>query len=150
MRDKGMKILSIRTEKRKIGDIGERAAAKYLKKKGFRTVERNYVAFNHEIDIIAESRELIIFVEVKTVTVGKEDARKPRPASAVNAEKQRSIISAAKCYLASVGFKKPCRMDVVEVYLKEGSRRVERIEHLEYAFNANTALSDSRKNRFKG
>ena len=107
MKSNGMKILSIGTERRRIGNIGERAAARYLRKKGFRTVERNYVAFDHEIDIIAESRELIIFVEVKTVTVGKEDPRKPRPASAVNAEKQRSIISAAKCYLASVAIKSP-------------------------------------------
>ena len=136
-----MKILSIKTRRRLIGNIGERAAARFLKKKGFRRIIKNYVAKGHEIDIIAESRELIAFVEVKTVTVGKEDPRRPRPGSLVTPEKQRSIIGAAKYYLATRDEPKPARMDVIEVFLTDGKHpRVNSINHLEYAFNFNSAF----------
>lgn len=123
-----------------LGRFGERAAARYLKKNGYKILERNYVAASHEVDIIAKSREYLIFVEVKTRTVGKEDPREPRPSSAVTPEKQRSIIAAAKCYGKFIsGIKR--RLDIIEVYAEEcGKKRtVREIKHLEGAFNVNTA-----------
>ena len=54
----------MKTEKRKRGDIGEKAAAKHLKKQRYRILERNYVCGHHEIDLIAENREFLVFVEV--------------------------------------------------------------------------------------
>ena len=67
-----MKILEILTEKRQIGTIGEDAAAKHLKKNKYRILRKNYVALDYEIDIIAENKDFLVFVEVKTRTVGKE------------------------------------------------------------------------------
>ena len=136
-----MQILKIKTERRMIGDFGEKYAAKLLRKKGYRIVKRGYVAAGHEIDIVAQNRESVIFVEVKTRTVGKEDPRSPRPASAVTPDKQRGIITAAKYYMAGCGRGKSVRLDVIEVYLnREGKRpKVERAVHMEGAFNYNTA-----------
>ena len=45
-----MNILKIVTERRKIGNVGERAAAKYLRRHGYKILERNYVFENAEID----------------------------------------------------------------------------------------------------
>ncbi|MBR2465548.1 MAG: YraN family protein [Clostridia bacterium] len=136
-----MNILKILTPKRSLGNFGERAACKYLKKNGYKILERNYVAFNKEIDVIAARDGVTAFIEVKTRTDGVENPNEQRPASAVTPEKQRGIITAAKCYL---GFNRPdtrARLDVIEVLVKNGGkrRRVVEIKHLKGAFNLNTA-----------
>ena len=58
------------SEKRKIGDIGEDLACKFLKKEGFKIVERNYWKKWGEIDIVAKNKKTknLHFVEVKTVS----------------------------------------------------------------------------------
>ena len=49
-----------------IGHLGEDATCEYLKKNGYKIVERNWRLGNIEIDVIAEDRRNIVFVEVKT------------------------------------------------------------------------------------
>ena len=56
-----------RTEKRKLGDIGENIACDFLKRRGFEIIERNYLRKWGEIDIVARKRNVIRFVEVKSV-----------------------------------------------------------------------------------
>lgn len=133
-----MNILKVLTERRKIGNVGERAAASYLRKRGYKILKKNYAPLDHEIDIIAENREFTVFVEVKTRTVGTEDAKEPRPASAVTPKKQRGIIAAAKYFLGTHRTDRKVRLDIVEVYLDE-RKKVQKILHLEGAFNLNTA-----------
>ena len=133
-----MKILKILTEKREIGNIGERAAAKLLKKSGYKILERNYVALGYEIDIIACDREHTVFCEVKTRTLGKENPIEPRPASSVTPEKQRKIISVAKYYNANKNQGRKMRFDVIEVFLDE-KKNIKKQNHLIGAFNLNTA-----------
>jgi putative endonuclease len=50
----------------KLGRYGENLATQYLVKKGFVIVTNNYRCFAGEIDIIAEKKDLLIVVEVKT------------------------------------------------------------------------------------
>ena len=114
-----MKILELLTEKRKIGNKGEKAAEKLLKKSGYKILERNYVAEGHEIDIIACDREHTVFCEVKTRTLGRENPCEPRPASAVTPEKQRKIISTAKYYNSIKNCGRKMRFDVIEIFLDE-------------------------------
>lgn len=129
-----MEILKIKTKNRRIGDIGEDAAAKLLKREKFKIIERNYVAVNHEVDIIAENREMQIFVEVKCRVV--KDEGDVRPAEAVDKDKMRAIIKAASYYTAFNPSEKKKRFDVVEVYLKEarGKLSVLKTNHIEGAF----------------
>ncbi len=133
-----MNILKILTEKRKTGNVGENEAVKLLKKKRYKILKRNYTALDGEIDIIAENKDTIAFVEVKTRTVGHESAIEPRPSSSVTPEKQRKIIRVAKYYLGSMPQKKHVSLDVIEVYLNE-NKKVDKILHIENAFNINSA-----------
>ena len=136
-----MNILKVLTERRLTGNFGEGEAAKMLKKKGYKILAKNRVEGDGEIDIIAADSEFIAFVEVKTRKYGVDNPAEPRAASSVTPEKQRRIIKAAKAYLAYNPTNKKIRFDVVEVYYdKNGAeRRVQKIDHLEGAFNMNTA-----------
>ena len=132
-----MNILKVLTEKRRIGDLGEDAAARLLKKKGYKILARNLVVGDAEIDIIACDREFTVFIEVKTRKYSEERVGESRPASAVTAEKQRRIIKAARGYLAYNPSPRRVRFDVIEVYYEErdGKLRVHSTEHLEGTFN---------------
>lgn len=57
-----------KTEKQKIGRLGEDIAQKYLENKGFSVIGQNYLKKCGEIDIIAQKRGIIHFIEVKTVS----------------------------------------------------------------------------------
>ena len=133
-----MKILEILTERRKTGNIGERAAAKYLKRHGYKILKTNYVAVGYEIDIIAENKTTLAFVEVKSRKESSVGALEPRPASSVTPEKQRKIITAAKFYIGARTLNKHVSLDVIEVYLTD-KNKIKEIKHLESAFNKNTA-----------
>jgi putative endonuclease len=57
-----------RTKKRKIGDIGENIACRFLMKRGFEIIEQNYNKKWGEIDIISKKGEKLHFIEVKSVS----------------------------------------------------------------------------------
>ena len=136
-----MNILKVLTERRLTGNFGESEAAKLLKKKGYKILAKNHVEGDGEIDIIVEDSEFLVFIEVKTRKYGVENASEPRAASSVTPDKQRHIIKAAKSYLAYNKTDKKIRFDVIEVYYdtENTKRRVREINHLESAFNLNTA-----------
>lgn len=107
----------MKTKNRALGDLGEEAAAKYLKKNRYKILERNFTYGKDEIDIIAENREFLIFVEVKTRTYSESNlARFGRACEAVDHRKRQCLFAAARGYLASYKKEKKIRMDVVEVY----------------------------------
>ena len=126
----------MKTEKRLLGDIGEDAAASYLKKNHYRIRERNFVSGKNEIDIIAENREYIVFVEVKTRTYREKNIERfGSPRLAVDARKRRCVIAAASHYFSALKQKKRIRFDVIEVYLTdEATPKVQDIHHIPDAF----------------
>jgi putative endonuclease len=56
------------SKKQKTRELGENIACIYLKKQGFKIIERNYGQKWGEIDIIAIKEDRIYFIEVKSVT----------------------------------------------------------------------------------
>lgn len=117
-----------------IGRYGENAAAEFLKSKNYKILEQNYHASHNEIDIIAENKKYIVFVEVKTRTVVPNSRFEyETPASAVTYRKQRRILAAAQTYLNVHPSKKTPRLDVIEVYLSQSGEVLE-INHMEDAF----------------
>ena len=140
-----MNILKVKTEKRKLGTIGERAAAWHLFFHGYFIKARNYTGGKGfdlpEIDIIAQKGNTVAYIEVKTRTLGAENPNEPRPASAVTPEKQRKIIQTAAFHKAWNAKGKRMRFDIIEVYVenKNGKVKVKKIKHLEGAFTKDTA-----------
>jgi putative endonuclease len=141
-----MNILKIRTKNRLTADIGEDAAAKHLKKNGYKVVKRNYVANDAEIDVIATRDDILAFVEVKTRNIKWLGSKFDRPAAAVTPEKQKKIIKAASRFIGYKykNFKK--RFDVIEVYTDsvDGKDIIKEIRHLENTFDVNSAYRNGK------
>jgi len=114
-------------ESHNLGKKGEDLAADHLKEAGFKILTRNWKWGKHEIDIIAEKKDLIVFVEVKT---RNDDFQMP-PVTAVTNEKQKSIIYAADGYLQKFNINKESRFDVM-IIIKSGESY--QIDHIEDAF----------------
>lgn len=123
-----------------IGKYGERAACLYLQSKKYRIIEQNYRASHNEIDIIAENKQYIIFVEVKTRSCAPLGHNAfGTPAMAVTQSKQKRTIAAAGTYLLEHPTSKTPRLDVIEVYLSketdDSPSEVIKINHMEDAFS---------------
>ena len=113
----------------KRGKLGERAAKKYLQKKGMKFLAANFRSARGEVDLIFRDGDCLAFVEVKTRS--SEDWS--RPAAAVNAERRRRLSQCALDYLRRL--KNPAvkiRFDIVEVLLADGA--VREIRHLPNTF----------------
>lgn len=108
--------------RKKIGNYGEDMAAAVLQNAGYAIVCRNYRRRYGEIDIIAEKKGVLYFVEVKA----KNSSSFSRPAESVGAAKRRQVANLAQSYLASHGGERDCSFIIAEVYLDE--QRVELIE----------------------
>ncbi len=115
-----------------LGVRGEAAAARFLKRRGYKIVARGDRLKPGEIDLVAVDRQTVVFVEVKT----RESAEAGQPAEAVDAAKQRRLTRAAVAYLKRHGLLEcPARFDVVAVTWPAGQRRPA-IEHFVNAFEA--------------
>ena len=110
-----------------LGQAGEEEAVKHLEGKGYKILMRNWKAGKHEIDIIAETNDFIVFAEVKT----RSEDYLVNPSEAVTREKQRSIIFAADTYIKRYNIDKESRFDIITV-IKIGSYY--QTEHIEDAF----------------
>jgi putative endonuclease len=114
-------------ESHNLGQKGEDIAAEHLKKAGFRILFRNWKWGKHEIDIIAENKNFIVFTEVKT----RADDYQMHPVTAITRDKQKSIILAADGYIKKLNIDKESRFDVITV-IKSGESF--EIDHIEGAF----------------
>jgi putative endonuclease len=115
-----------------LGDKGERKAVRFLKKLGYRILERQHQAQFGEIDIIAIDGKQIVFVEVKT----RRTTDAGQPFEAVDLTKQKKIARAALAWLKSQRrLNQPCRFDVISI-LWESETGSPEITHIKHAFEA--------------
>ena len=132
-----MKTASQITAK-EVGDRGERLAARYLRRHGYRIRAKNWFDGKRELDIVASTWLDIAFVEVKTRTYTQRQLREASPPSvAVGREKQRLTRQAAARYLYEHPTKKRPRMDVIEVWLLKdeiGNSTLYKIHHIKAAY----------------
>ena len=105
----------------------ENAAEAYLKKKGYRIIEKNFRCKLGGIDIIAELGGVVVFIEVKA----RADHQYGHPFNAVTPAKQRKIIQVSQSYLAKHRLlEKPIRFDVIGLTANpEGDFRIELLEN---------------------
>ncbi len=131
-----------KTNKQIIGSLGERLAVDFLIKDGYTITAQNVHLGRNEIDIIAENNDYIVFVEVKTRTCKyPESGEYGIPASAVDSDKRKNTVKAARDYLYSHYIQKQPRIDVIEVYLLEQKEplltpKPIKINHIRNAFDA--------------
>ena len=111
------------------GELGERAARKFLQQAGLKFLAANFRSERGEIDLIFRDGDGLVFVEVKA----RSSEEWTRPAAAVNARKKRLLSQTALDYLRRL--KNPAvkiRFDIVEVLLADGA--VREVRHLPDAF----------------
>ena len=127
--------LKARRRRKSLGERGEKAAARYLQRKGYHILACRVDQPLGEVDIIAVDGRTIVFVEVKT----RKSADAGHPTEAVDERKQRRLTQAALAYLKPHGLLEySSRFDVVAVTWPENSRRPT-IEHFPSAFSATGA-----------
>ena len=115
---------------RSTGLQGEEIACRYLTKKGYRILTRNYRGEHFEIDIVAENGNTIVFCEVKTARTDRFGSS----ISWVTPGKIKHISRAAADYIAThdtKGFS--FRFDVIGLDIKDGKTE---INHIKDAFTA--------------
>jgi putative endonuclease len=111
-----------------IGNQGEQLAKEFLEQKGYNILHCNWRYHKAEVDIVAETENFIVFVEVKT----RAENRLLEPEDAVDAKKQQLMVIAANGYCATFDVAKELRFDVVTVILKPNQSP--EITHIEEAF----------------
>ena len=98
--------------KRSTGNKGEEIACNFLKKIGYKIVQRNYQFGHGEIDIVANDNDILVFVEVKyrkSLTYGP-------PELAISKSKQKQVRKTAEAYLYDKNIKDTsCRIDVIAI-----------------------------------
>jgi putative endonuclease len=115
-----------------VGKWGEQQAVAFLKADGFSIMGCNVRQNRHdEIDIIAQKKDLLVFVEVKTRK--REDYG--RPAMAVDKDKRHALNRAAATYLRKTKYPDMFyRFDVIEVLGEPEHQEPPIIRHLDDAF----------------
>ncbi len=126
------------SEKRKFGDVGEEKAVEFLRRKGYKILEKNWACKNFgEIDIIAAKKrgllgrkiECVIFVEVKTIK-SDWDRNLALAAQNVHYQKQQRLIKTAQIYLAQKNYLAiPWQIDVILVADEQNGIRIEHLEN---------------------
>jgi putative endonuclease len=116
------------------GIQGEEIACRFLSRKGYRILDRNWRSGHWELDIIARIENTIVFCEVKTARTGRYGSA----IEWVTPRKVRHIASAALNYMTSHDVQ-GCsfRFDVIGLDVREGAME---ITHIENAFSAPDGL----------
>ena len=113
-----------------LGDRGERVAAKFLKRKGYRILARQSRSRIGEIDLIAQDGDVIVFVEVKT----RSSSKAGHPTEAITFTKRKQLTRAAMGWLKRRRLiEHRSRFDVIAITWQE---REPVIEHYQNAFEA--------------
>ena len=117
-----------------LGKQGEDLAHRYLRSCGYTVVARNYrPGEDFEIDIVARQKEILVFIEVKS----RRTADFGSPDRAVDAEKQRHILRAARAYVTRSGDSwNKVRFDVISIVFTQPPT----LSHFQDVFFAGRAL----------
>lgn len=118
-------------DSKEFGLKGERAAAKFLKNKGYEILNKNWTCPLGEIDIVALHEDVLVFVEVKT----RHNIRTGLPEDAVGPKKRKKYESMAAMYLQDNDYvDMAVRFDVIGILVIKSDRAL--IRHHVNAFGS--------------
>ena len=107
------------------------AVCEHLREKGWKILDTGFRCRMGEIDLIAQNRDYLVFVEVKL----RKNDQFGRAAEFVDYHKQARLRSTAEIYLSRYPTKLQPRFDVIEIYAPYGIETKDpKIIHLEGAF----------------
>jgi len=115
-------------DRQEVGKLGEKAAQKFLRKRGYRIRETGFRCRHGEIDIIARQKDCLVFVEVRT----KSNLEFGTPEESVTQTKKERLIASALTYTTThQDLPSLWRIDFVAVELddKGKTKRIELIEN---------------------
>ncbi|MFH1201542.1 MAG: YraN family protein [Candidatus Omnitrophota bacterium] len=109
-----------------IGKTGEDIAVEFLKKQGYKIIQRNFKSKLGELDIIASDKDTICFIEVKTRT----SLEKGSGFESITRTKQHKLSKSALSYLKTHNLlNKPARFDVASILLEGSFNKIELIKN---------------------
>lgn len=123
---------------RHLGRAGERLAARYLKRHGYRVLLRNHTTRVGEADIVCcgPDGRTIVVVEVKTRARVRGDTSSPPPEASITAHKRRKLLQVARVLRSERGWEdRPLRIDVIAIDWPPSGRA--EIRHFESAVTEN-------------
>ncbi|MFO7996099.1 MAG: YraN family protein [Dehalococcoidia bacterium] len=115
-------------DRQQVGKLGEKEAQKFLKKRGYRIRETGFRCHHGEIDIIAQQKDCLVFVEVRT----KSNLEFGTPEESVTQSKKTKLIASALTYIAKhQNLPSLWRIDVIAIELDDKGQtgRIELIEN---------------------
>lgn len=123
-------IFRKKNHRQELGSKGEDIAVRFLKKKGYRIIRRNYRCKYGEIDIIAEHDNITAFIEVRTIQAENFGT----PQDFITNIKTEHISKSALNYIKKENlFDRSCRFDLVAINFSD-TLSEPKIEHIENAF----------------
>jgi len=130
-----LRCSELRAAHLRLGERGERLAARLLRELGMEILTFNYAGPHGEIDIVGRDGLMLCFVEVKT----RQPSSRSRPLDAVTAKKKWHIVRTAERYLRQIGHPDIAyRFDVIEVVIQ--GWRLREIRHLPAAYGSGDSL----------
>jgi putative endonuclease len=116
-------------DRQETGKLGEKTAQKFLKKRGYRIRETGFRCPHGEIDIVAQRKDYLVFVEVRT----KSNPDFGTPEESITQTKKERLIASALTYNNTHQDLPPqWRIDVVAIELDD-TGKTKRMEHIENA-----------------
>lgn len=116
------------TKHKETGIKGEQIAQNFLQKKGYNILYTNWRTGQKEVDIIATTENLLVFIEVKT----RANFNFGYPEEAVTLKKQAYLKDAADTFLLDHQEYEAIRFDIISILLEKGEAK--EIKHIEDAF----------------
>ncbi len=105
-----------------IGDLGEKTVCEYLRRKGFRIIDRNVARKTGELDVIASYKNTLHFVEVKSVLCeefpGDEKRESFNPADNLHEMKIRKVARTAEWFVAERDWEGDWQIDGALVWFR--------------------------------
>ena len=114
-------------EHNELGKLGEELAVEFLRKEGYEILETNWTFQKAEIDIIAQKKNILAVVEVKT----RSSLEFGLPQDFVKPKKIQLLVKAINEYVVSKDLDIEIRFDIIAVHKEDKSFA---IEHLKDAF----------------